>query len=350
MRGIPDGGPSGEIHGASREFSLSIIVDADDDKVLMLVPGGETVALAPYDTVIQDDSSASRVTTVDTGGKITSEYVQNQDSTNVSTIHLDDGKIVKTQCFDGESINESLVRYDAEDRIVSRSETVIPPSGPSSTTNYNASGEIIAVSTRTTYPDDGSSTETMRSSDGRIIRTNRDGDGKVTSTASIEEYDDGSRKELVTYGDARQVTRTYDENGTLIREVPVESSGQKLAQAGATLIDALSLIKAIQSGNPLPVLASGLRVANDLTSINSNPNIELSSASNVAMGLMSLYSLSQALERRDTLAALTASAQALNYSVMAYTNALTAQYGGDAIEAIAAAEGNAEAFPSAWAC
>ncbi|WP_319244124.1 peptidase domain-containing ABC transporter [uncultured Propionivibrio sp.] len=53
MRGMPDGAPSGSIHGASREFSLSIIVDADDDKVLMLVPGGETVVQQSSDVFAQ---------------------------------------------------------------------------------------------------------------------------------------------------------------------------------------------------------------------------------------------------------------------------------------------------------
>lgn len=53
MRGTPDRVPSGASQGAAPEFRVSIIVDADDDKVLVLVPGGETVVQQSTDVFAQ---------------------------------------------------------------------------------------------------------------------------------------------------------------------------------------------------------------------------------------------------------------------------------------------------------
>ena len=56
---------------------------------------------------------------------------------------------------------------------------------------------------------------------------------------------------------------------------------------GPSVVDALTLVRAIQSDEPLPVVASGLRLANDLADLNSNaPHYELSGAANVASGVL----------------------------------------------------------------
>ena len=95
-----------------------------------------------------------------------------------------------------------------------------------------------------------------------------------------------------------------------------------LTSAIPSLIDALSVLKAIQSGQPLPILTSGLRLANSLVNPAGQPitNIELSGAANAASGILSLYSLNAALERGDTLGAFTAGAQAITFGATAYAN------------------------------
>jgi len=112
------------------------------------------------------------------------------------------------------------------------------------------------------------------------------------------------------------------------------SGVQALVQSLPTVIDAMSLIKAIQTGQPLPILASGLRVANDLTSIRvlNDPNnpgggsymqptsTTINGAANVAGGVLSLMSLDAALKRGDSMAAITAGAQAISYSASAYVS------------------------------
>ncbi|MBV1786782.1 cadherin-like domain-containing protein [Marinobacterium sp. D7] len=101
---------------------------------------------------------------------------------------------------------------------------------------------------------------------------------------------------------------------------------------GPAILDALSLVKAIQSGEPLPITVSGLRLTNDLvnTVYNENPidavqgqklvDYNLSGAANVGSGILSLMSLDAALKRGDTLAAVTAGAQAITFGATAYAN------------------------------
>jgi len=102
--------------------------------------------------------------------------------------------------------------------------------------------------------------------------------------------------------------------------------GNAVATYAPPLIDALTLIKAIQTGQPLPILASGLRVANDLSpKVDAlgnaiAPNYALSGVANAASGVLSLMSLDAALQRGDTLGALTAGAQTLSFGTQAYAN------------------------------
>jgi hypothetical protein len=221
---------------------------------------------------------------------------------------------------------------------------------------YNLEG-ILLSSAQITYFDNGSSTETTYYPDGRTIRTNTDGDGNISSRANIQYFEeDGSSIETVSYADGRIVKLSYDGDGNLLSQQEIESGGQTLQNAigqyGGTILDALSLVKAIQSGEPLPILASGLRLANDLSNLNGITNYNLSGAANVASGILSLLSLDAALERGDTLGAVTAGVQALSFGATAYTEFLIAQNGGDAIgalventDAFGFAEGLGDALP-----
>jgi hypothetical protein len=105
---------------------------------------------------------------------------------------------------------------------------------------------------------------------------------------------------------------------------------QTLTAAVTTTLDALALIKAIQTGQPLPIVASGLRLVNDITSTwvtNANGSIQqvpgsynLNGAANVASGVLSLMSLDAALKRGDTMGAITAGAQTISFGASAYAS------------------------------
>ncbi|MDT8339410.1 MAG: hypothetical protein RQ763_09435 [Sulfurimonas sp.] len=92
-----------------------------------------------------------------------------------------------------------------------------------------------------------------------------------------------------------------------------------VATYGPSLIDAFTLIKAIQSGEPLPIVTSGLRLANDINNLTSStPNYTLSGMSSVGGGILSIMSLDAALKQGDTVGAITASAQTISFAASAY--------------------------------
>jgi VCBS repeat-containing protein len=228
--------------------------------------------------------------------------------------------------FDFQNGTSFIVRSssDQNGNLLERSTTEITPNGLRTTTNEDGGGNITSVAKLTTY-EDGSTSQTVRYADGRILRTNTDEEGNITSRASIQTFEEsGTRLETVTYADGRIVKLTYDSDSNLISQQEVESGAQTLQQAigqyGSTVIDALSILRAIQSGQPLPILASGLRLANDVSNIEGASNYTLSGAANAASGILSLLSLDAALERGDTLGAVTAGAQALSFGATAYAD------------------------------
>ncbi|MBN8779576.1 Ig-like domain-containing protein [Thiobacillus sp.] len=123
---------------------------------------------------------------------------------------------------------------------------------------------------------------------------------------------------------------------------PTQASGldtliNGIGTVAPTIIDALSLIKAIQSGEPLPIVASGLRLTNDLVNSAGQPvpNYSLSGAANAASGILSLMSLDAALQQGDTLGALTAGTQAVAFGARAYLDFAAANnvFSGAAVDA-----------------
>lgn len=258
------------------------------------------------------------------------------------------GDLQSTVTFSGRGSERQFEVFDAAGEL--KSTTTLSPSGAvtiqpvrgdsivvnnfsesqtsqevSVTTIYRTSdGNVISTGTTTIY-EDGSTNETVRYADGHTIRTNADKNGTITSRADIQYFEEYVASiETVTYADGLIVRLSYDRDGNLLSRQEIESGGQTLQNAigqyGGTLLDALTLVKAIQSGEPLPVVASGLRVANDLLNLNGTPNLDLSGTAYAASGILSLMSLNAALERGDTLGALTAGAQAVTFGATAYAN------------------------------
>ena len=169
-----------------------------------------------------------------------------------------------------------------------------------------------------------STAETEYLGGGQSIIKTYDAQHVLQSSKEVTVFDDNglqSRTETITSAINGSVVRNaYDTAGALYSSTPVSSGANNLARNVGTTLDFLSLIKAIQSGQPLPLVASGLRVANDLSNLSGAANLPLSGASNVASGILSLLSLDAALERGDTLGAVTAGAQAVTFGATAYAN------------------------------
>ncbi|MDX8392655.1 MAG: tandem-95 repeat protein [Mariprofundaceae bacterium] len=88
-----------------------------------------------------------------------------------------------------------------------------------------------------------------------------------------------------------------------------------------SLIDALSFANAIKSGKPLPIVSSGLHLANRLVPDNGgSPNYTSKGAANAASAVLSVLRLDAALKNGDTFGALTAGVQTISYGASAFAS------------------------------
>lgn len=149
-----------------------------------------------------------------------------------------------------------------------------------------------------------------------------DSDGQAFGTIVFR---DGKLQLTSAAGESVVISERGLESVTGVQDTGFQTLLNSVATYGPSIIDALSLIKAIQSGEPLPVLVSGLRLANDLSTLNGASNLNLSGAANTASGILSLMSLDAALERGDTLAAVTAGAQALAFGAQTFADFAASQ-------------------------
>ncbi|MCJ0762037.1 Ig-like domain-containing protein [Variovorax terrae] len=162
----------------------------------------------------------------------------------------------------------------------------------------------------------------------------RDGDGIVLATG-VRAFNPADGASLDTWitsatandpsGTISQVRNNPDGNQTaVLNNIALANLG--IAAQGFN--DAYSLIQAIQHQQPLPALASGLRLYND---VYHDAPPALNDAATTLGALSSLYGLGQALKRGDTGGAIIASANSFSLGVTAYANIVY----GDAINAAA---------------
>ncbi|BBP04401.1 hypothetical protein TPL01_21200 [Sulfuriferula plumbiphila] len=157
----------------------------------------------------------------------------------------------------------------------------------------------------------------------------RDANGNFV--AQFQMVEENSQKLMKMLGEGGQTVNlsegTISGIGTLFHSIASGATTllNSVATYGPTLIDSLSLIKAIQSGEPLPLVASGLRLANDLSTLNGASNLNLSGVANTASGILSLMSLDAALERGDMLGTVTAGAQAIAFGAQAFSDSAASQ-------------------------
>lgn len=91
-----------------------------------------------------------------------------------------------------------------------------------------------------------------------------------------------------------------------------EAKYNTLNNGVAALINVMSLVKAIQSGRPLPVLATGLRVVGDFDMLDGSRDLpQLGAAGSMAGTILSIQALANSLESGDVAGAFSASAYAV---------------------------------------
>jgi hypothetical protein len=138
---------------------------------------------------------------------------------------------------------------------------------------------------------------------------------QVGSPATVQTFDDGTR--LVTFKDVRGnvVYTSLDEHDAVISSRTVLAAVNPLIGTLAqTMGDLTSLINAIKSGHPLPVLSSGLTVLNNLDRADGVFNVPfLNTTTTVIGGLASVYNLANAFENGGDVSKVSATLSTINY-------------------------------------
>ncbi|MDT8339408.1 MAG: hypothetical protein RQ763_09425, partial [Sulfurimonas sp.] len=125
--------------------------------------------------------------------------------------------------------------------------------------------------------------------------------------------DNATGSDLVLQKALQDVTDTaltetdYYGRPTLLTQT--ESTMKVIGNSIGTLTDALSMVRAIQSGEPLPITVTGLRLAADLDFMDGTRDMpNLGAAASVGSAILSVYSLANALENGDNIAAVSSAA------------------------------------------
>ena len=190
-------------------------------------------------------------------------------------------------------------------------ETLSNSDGSITTIARDFDGDVTSTSVTRTF-DDGSSLVTTQLSGGAVRVVSRDTGGNVTSireeqsvgsltvtrisdingtlveTRRLQAFEDGSSMETVSRPDGYELRTMRDSTG-IIKQVEVPPYAQTF---GGALLDATSLISALKSGQPLPQLASGLKLLNTLDRDHAIPG--LGTASTIAQGALSIVNLHNA--------------------------------------------------------
>lgn len=333
MHGTQDGAAADPVWDTSK-----VRVDSNDDgqaeheTTTSVDPatGATTVdqkSLAPGGAVIGEEATS----TSSAGDMSTQmEYNDEHQLTSKTRVSIQPGEtpgasVRAVETFKYDPATGKLIGHQTE-------ESSIDESGGATkvvTTDY-ADGGNTAILRRTTV---------NQNPDGSLLseETREFADGAMRSISTIT-YDDSGSTEVITTADGQVQTIVCDAYGDQVSATTVKqaSGTQTMMQALGTISDALTLLNAIKSGQPLPTVASGLRLASDL-----DPgNTVLSGAANIGSGVLSLLSLDNALKNGDVAASLNAGARLVNFgatnyaSLMGYTDgeagtALAQAFGAD---------------------
>lgn len=102
----------------------------------------------------------------------------------------------------------------------------------------------------------------------------------------------------------RELIATTDNFGNPLYVNRQERQLQALGDRVSTLIDGLTLLQSLKTGKPLPIVASGLRLAADFDMLDGTRDLpNLGGAASAAGTVLSLYGLANALEEGDAAAA-----------------------------------------------
>jgi Ca2+-binding RTX toxin-like protein len=264
------------------------------------------------------------VTTPEFGGGHTSAVFEGATRVaDVTTIPQSGGGLIIERRDDtGVLRSSTLVEYATDlQRPYLRTETTTLGDGSLSVARFDRAGTVV---------ERGSA---VRNSDGSSTTTLFDARGQLVETEIRRVFDDGSAMVVVTRADGSEERFTRDSDNRIVPSsvVRVPSYTQTLASA---IGDTTSLINAIKSGQPLPQLASGLKLLNTLDRNQAIPY--LGTANTVAQGVLSVYSLDAAFSGAGSdLSRVTSTLSTVNYvNQTLLSNASTAALGNPALSGV----------------
>jgi Ca2+-binding RTX toxin-like protein len=185
----------------------------------------------------------------------------------------------------------AISQYDSDRRLVGVTETYAPNAFQSEILTYRANAD---------------GTRTLLTHGGRMVFH----DGSYFGT----ETDVVNREVFSVTGDA---------DGNTTRDINKDATQNLRNQDAATVFsDVNSVIAAIKGGQPIPLIAGGVRFVNTLNLQNGQPLGDLSAISNAAAGALSFYNLYNAFESDDDFAKVNSTLSTINYANIAINTSL----------------------------
>jgi Ca2+-binding RTX toxin-like protein len=242
--------------------------------------------------------------TLDTTGQLT---------TGLSVTYSPDGSRILSTSLTERMLDGSLMvtTRDGQGITTSTAVTRVFDDGSSNTTTEFSNGTVrtVTVGTDKTFTE-----ETFQGTSS--VRQEFDAIGRTVSTTYTSTAANGETTIRRVAADGSQVTTTKNSSGEVIRVEEISAATAKIGTAMGVLSDVTSAINAIKSGEPLPVLASGLTLLNKLDSLDTSSTIPyLGTVNTVAQGLLSVYNLDKAFSGAGSdLSRVSATLGTINYA------------------------------------
>lgn len=146
---------------------------------------------------------------------------------------------------------------------------------------------------------------------GEALQRDYDAAGELMSQTHTRPTAAGGTEVRVLVADGSSRTTVFNAAGEVTSVREVSALDALITQQTLVINDVTSLINAIKSGQALPILSSGLRLANTFDALDGATLPGLNATAQVVGGMASLYNLANALEHGDEIDQLGATVNAL---------------------------------------
>lgn len=251
--------------------------------------------------------------------------------------------ITTTQSPAGQYVSTRIDAVNADKSVTSTTEY---PGGRTEVLSIGADQKPVSFVVTLTGTDDSVTTEKYDFVNGKRVLASRTVVQTITDetgTYTVETIVSGGGTVRNKYDGEHQLlsSETIPPSGITTLINAINTTGADVIRNGSPLVDALALVNALRTGQPLPIVSSGLKLANSVNAFNGvKPDVGLTGAASFVSGISSLQSLQHALDTGDDFGALTAGAQTIQFGAQAYAafaknvvgeNAIASTFGADSV-------------------